>query len=192
MNSFLSIRREEIWQLRKIFKDKKIKNLYFLHDRIENNDDCMLVSGLGINSNVFVFELIHSPKNFIRIFLNIRKIFGIYANDSIHFWCNWILCKFFKGDWHRLKLPYKRGNFLPLPFRNRCTSSGIFGHYFFYTIWIPGWRINIPIIIPRLVTLSLRAKYMVKIAKNRSYFDAVQYVEIIVCIFHNIDTLHRS
>ena len=80
-------------------------------------------------------------------------------------------------------------NFIPLEVLNRSTGSGIPVNYFFYMIWHVHWRIVFPLFIPRLVTLSLRAKYSVKTAKNCSYFSLVQYVEIIVCILHNIDTL---
>ena len=77
----------------------------------------------------------------------------------------------------------------PLEVLNRSTGSGIPVNYFFYMIWHVHWRIVFPLFIPRLVTLSLRAKYSVKTAKNGSYFRLVQYVEIIVCILHNIDAL---
>ena len=80
-------------------------------------------------------------------------------------------------------------NFILIEVLNQSTGSGIPVHYFFYMIWHVHWRIVFPLFIPRLVTLSLRAKYSVKTAKNCSYFSLVQYVEIIVCILHNIDTL---
>ena len=82
-------------------------------------------------------------------------------------------------------------NFILIEVLNRSTGSGIPVNYFFYMIWHVHWRIVFPLFIPSLVTLSLRAKYSVKTAKNCSYFSLVQYVEIIVCILHNIDTLHN-